>query len=53
MSIYKKPSQKTLATSLKQVMIRSNSQPLKKGKIVKGLNYDIDNLSIFARAKVK
>ena len=36
-------------------MVRSSSQPInfKKGKIAKGLNYDSENLSIFAKAKIK
>ena len=34
-------------------MVRSSSQPLKKGKIAKGLNYDTESLSIFAKAKIK
>ncbi len=35
------------------VLIRSASQPLHKGKLVKGINYDTESLSIFSKAKIK
>jgi hypothetical protein len=34
-------------------LIRSASQPLHKGKLVKGINYDSESLSIFSKAKIK
>lgn len=34
-------------------LIRSNSQPVIKGKISKGVNYDSGSLSIFTKAKLK
>ena len=34
-------------------LIRSNSQPMVKGKISKGINYDPGSLSIFTKAKIK
>lgn len=34
-------------------LIRSASQPLHKGKLVKGINYDAESLSIFSKAKIK
>lgn len=40
-------------TSTTSVLIRSASQPLHKGKIVKGINYDTESLSIFSKAKIK
>ena len=35
------------------VLIRSSSQPTYKGKLVKGINYDGESLSIFSKAKIK
>lgn len=40
-------------SSTASVLIRSSSQPLHKGKIVKGINYDTESLSIFSKAKIK
>ena len=34
-------------------MARSASQPMIKGRVAKGINYDAGNLSIFSKAKVK
>lgn len=34
-------------------LIRSSSQPLHKGKLVKGINYDVESLSIFSKAKLR
>lgn len=34
-------------------LIRSNSQPIVKGKISRGINYDHGSLSIFTKAKLK
>jgi hypothetical protein len=34
-------------------LIRSSSQPIIKGKITRGVNYDPGSLSIFTRAKLK
>jgi hypothetical protein len=34
-------------------LLRSSSQPMIKGKISKGVNYDPGSLSIFTKAKLK
>lgn len=34
-------------------LIRSSSQPMIKGKISRGVNYDLGSLSIFTKAKLK
>ena len=34
-------------------LIRSSSQPIHKGRLVKGINYDAESLSIFSKAKIK
>jgi hypothetical protein len=34
-------------------LIRSNSQPMIKGKVSRGVNYDPGSLSIFTKAKLK
>ncbi len=40
-------------SSTSAALIRSASQPLHKGRLVKGINYDAENLSIFSKAKLK
>ncbi len=34
-------------------LVRSASQPINKGKLVKGINYDTESLSIFSKAKLR
>jgi len=53
-------SKKALQAELKPLpnlqslnLIRSNSQPMIKGKISRGINYDHGSLSIFTKAKIK
>lgn len=51
--LQKKPEGKPLPVIPTLNLIRSSSQPIIKGKISRGVNYDPGSLSIFTRAKLK